>query len=80
MQQARALAGLPEIQSRQKLSDRVDALFRRVLGRHATKNETTSALHFIETANQETEPAGGLNTWEQFSQVLLISNEAIFLD
>ena len=60
--------------------ERVDALFRRVLGRHATKNESASALRFIAEAKNDTDPANGLNDWEQLAQVLLISNEAIFFE
>jgi hypothetical protein len=58
----------------------VDALFKRALGRRATKQETASALQFIKTAMADTPPENGLTPWEQFAQVLLISNEAVFLD
>ncbi len=80
MEQARALAARPEILRETKPGNRVTALFRRVLGRSPTKNEITSALQFIDGANHDEQAETGLMPWEQFAQVLLISNEAIFVD
>jgi len=80
MEQARAVAAGMETAGEAKPARRVDALFCRVLGRHPTKHETASALQFIEGANNATPPENGLTPWEQFAQVLLISNEAVFVD
>lgn len=80
MEQARALVARPEIAGETKLARQVDALFKRVLGRRATRQEITATLQFIETAQAEAQPDNGLSAWEQFAQVLLISNEAVFLD
>jgi hypothetical protein len=80
MEQARALVARPEIAGETKPARRVDALLCRVLGRHPTKHETASALQFIEAAKSDAQPENGLMPWEQFAQVLLISNEAVFLD
>ncbi len=57
---------------------RVAALFRRVLGREPTVGETEKALRFIGTARSDTGTQP--DPWEQFAQVLLVSNEAVFLD
>ena len=83
MEQAHALAAQPEIASESVPARRVDALFRRVLGRHATGRETSSALRFLEAAEADphTEnPEARLTPWEQLAQVLLVSNEAVFVD
>jgi hypothetical protein len=80
MEQARALVARPEIAGEKKPARQVNALFCHVLGRHATKQETAAALQFIEAAKADTESENGLTPWEQFAQVLLISNEAVFLD
>ena len=80
MEQARALVARPEIAGEKKPARQVNALFCHVLGRHATKQETAAALQFIEAAKADTQPENGLTPWEQFAQVLLISNEALFLD
>jgi hypothetical protein len=80
MEQARALVARPEIAQDTRPARQVDGLFKRVLGRPATKPETTAALQFIEAAKADTPPENSLTPWEQFAQVLLISNEAVFLD
>jgi hypothetical protein len=79
MEQARALAALPEMTGISKPAERVDALFRRALGRTATKHEIASALSFLEASKTDSQP-GGLTPWEQFAQILLVSNEALFID
>jgi hypothetical protein len=79
MEQARALVALPLMTQARNDSERIEALFRRVLCRHATKSEIASALRFLQDAKADAQPKG-LNEWEQLAQVLLISNEAIFLD
>jgi len=80
LEQARALIAHPEIAQVDEPSRRVDALFRRVFGRHSTQSETASSLRFIRTAENEPPPEQGLTAWEQLAQVLLISNESVFVD
>jgi hypothetical protein len=81
MEQARALMNLPDIQSQPGPEETIDALFRRVLGRHAREPEIHSAVRFVREASaaasdNKTAPSA----WEQLAQVLLASNEAVFLD
>ena len=80
MEQARALVARPELAGLAKPAGRVDALFRRVLGRQATKAEAGSAMRFIKSAETDVPSENGLTAWEQFAQVLLICNEAVFVD
>jgi hypothetical protein len=80
MEQARALTARPEIASVENPEQRAQALFRRVLGRSPTQDETRSALRFIESAQADPPPEKSLAPWEQFAQVLLISNEAVFVE
>ncbi len=80
LEQARALAAQPAIQNAAQPVERVDALFFRVLGRHPTSSETISCQRFIQESTTETLPENGLTGWEQLAQVLLISNEAVFVD
>lgn len=80
MEQARALAARPEVVALKKSAPRVEALFRRVLGRAPSRQEIESSLSFIETVSAEETPRDGLTPWEQFAQVLLVSNEAMFID
>jgi len=80
MEQARALVACAEIASATRPAQRVEALFRRVLGRKPTKHEIASALRLVETAGAEEQPKDGLMPWEQFAQVLLATNELLFVD
>ncbi|MCW5550998.1 MAG: DUF1553 domain-containing protein [Verrucomicrobiae bacterium] len=80
MEQARALVARPEIAGEPTPARQVDALFKHALGRRATMQETEAAMGFIEAAKADAQPENGLTPWEQFAQVLLISNEAVFLD
>ena len=78
MEQARALAELSVAEAGADPVRRVDALSRRVLGRSATTGETGQALRFI--AGAAADPTARQAPWEQFAQVLLASNELVFLD
>lgn len=80
LEQARALAAQPAIVDTAQPAQRVDALFLRVLGRHPTSSEAASCQRFIQDASTEPLPENGLTGWEQLAQVLLISNEAVFVD
>jgi hypothetical protein len=79
MEQARALVALPRIAQARNAPEKIDALFQRVLCRRATKAEIASFSRFLQDAKADVEPKG-LSEWEQLAQVLLISNEAMFLD
>jgi hypothetical protein len=80
MEQARTLVARPEIAAQKVPAKRVDALFRRVLGRTPTKAEGTFGMQFVGEAENEPRPDNGLSPWEQFAQVLLVSNEAVFAE
>ncbi|HRI13614.1 MAG TPA: DUF1549 and DUF1553 domain-containing protein [Verrucomicrobiota bacterium] len=77
-QQATALAELPEIANESDPDRRVTALFRRVLGRNPSPSEIARSRAFLEAAAKDTDTQ--LSPWAQLGQVLLASNEAVFLD
>ena len=76
-EQARALARSPEIPPSAGPADRVLRMYRQVLGRNPSEREARLALDFV-TATPV--PGSGLTHWEQLAQVLLVSNESVFLD
>jgi hypothetical protein len=80
MEQARALVARPEIAAQTAPAKRVDALFRGVLGRMPTRAESAFAMQFVSEAENEPRPDNGLSPWEEFAQVLLVSNEAVFVE
>jgi hypothetical protein len=76
MEQARALAA--NVAGLADDSGKAAALIRRILGRPPTGPEISRARQFVETAGAD--PNAKLTPWEQFAQVLLASNELVFLD
>lgn len=80
LEQAHALAAQPQVMQPARPDQRIDALFTRVLGRHATRAECISCDRFVHEAESESIPERGLTAWEQLAQVLLISNEAVFVE
>ena len=61
-------------------AERVKQLYRIVLSRPPTDAERERALRFIQEASADKPTAKGLNAWEQYAQVLLLSNEFAFVD
>jgi hypothetical protein len=77
LEQARALLGRPELSGDLPPEKRIRRLYRRVLGRDADADEIALARAFV---SRPAELAGGLNAWEQYAQVLLLTNEFAFVD
>jgi hypothetical protein len=78
VEQAKALsARLPQSES---LDDglRIDALYRAVLQRQPLATEQTIARQFIAAAQGDS--AAKLGPWEQFAQLLLLTNEVMYVD
>ena len=63
---------------------RIDRLFHFALGRDPTIDELTDALEFVDdgpAVDDKAKLSGSpLSRWEQLAQVLLMSNEFIFVD
>jgi hypothetical protein len=74
--QARAVAALPQLNPSLPTDSRINALFQHILARPASPTEIQQARRFLDTATDEPR----FHRWEQLTQVLLISNEALFLD
>lgn len=78
LEQARRLAARPEVAGEADPARRVAALYRLALGRPARPEEIELALRFIAAppaANQTK-----LSPWEMLAQVVLSTNEFVFLD
>ncbi len=77
--QARAIAARPEVTSPTDPAGKAKALYRLVLQREPTVNEIKLAIEFAAAAS--TEPTKSqLGPWEQWAQVLLLTNEFVFVD
>src|SRR5207248_2246070 len=82
LEQARSLAGRPEVSREADPARRVAALYRVALGRSPSADETRLAVEFVAAAERSRpQPAPSqLNGWQQFAQVLLLTNEVMFVD
>jgi hypothetical protein len=83
IEQARALAARPEITAGTSTEAKISALYRRVFARPPDRAELAAALRFLSTdqSTQNTsQTRSQITPIEQLSQVLLVSNELMFVD
>ena len=78
IEQARALAQRPEISRADSRIAKIQALYQVVLQRRAKREEVALVEKFI--AAQMPASGGGLSPLEKFAQILLFSNELMFVD
>ena len=82
IQQAKALAARPEVSKEPEPAKRVEKLYRLAYGRAPTPDEVQGAVEFIRGEEALASPgtASPLSPWEKYAQVLLQSNEFVFID
>jgi len=76
VEQAKALTNRAEVKNAMTNDAKAKALYRAVLGRNPTREELALALEFAGSSPA----ASAFGPWEQFAQVLLLSNEFAFVD
>lgn len=77
--QAKALAARPEVAAAPDPEAKVRTLHRLALQRNPTTDEIQLALNFVAAANKDATKSQ-LGPWEQWAQVLLLTNEFLFVD
>jgi hypothetical protein len=80
LEQARALVADPTVASAATAEERVAALYRRILGRLPDADERRVGVRFVTSAADRGADRSQLGVWEQYAQVLLLTNEAMFID
>ena len=82
LEQARALAARPEVAGEALPERRVRALYRLILARVPEPADVQAALRFVRAAEAEQQQLkdSRLTAWEQYAQVLLLTNEVMFVD
>ena len=84
MEQVRQLVRRPELQNKQSPEDRVQALYSLVFSRPAEPDEISLGLRFIESQTamkpDAAQSANSMTPWEKYAQVLLMTNEFVFVD
>jgi hypothetical protein len=84
LEQARSLAARPQVAGKLSPADRVESLYQIVFARRPDEAETELALRFVDAAAAEASRSEAarvkLDPWAQYAQVLLASNEFLFVD
>ncbi len=82
IEQAKALAARPEVARAGTIDERVASLYRAALARAATPAEIRAAARFVAPTGSGPGASGHskLTRWEQLAQVLLMTNEFLFVD
>jgi hypothetical protein len=78
--QAGTLAEMIERQAVQDPTQRIEWLYQRVFARSPTKDETTLGIRFIESLAKQKPADDVLPPWQQYAQLLLMTNEFSFVD
>ena len=80
VERAQSLAALPEIAAPAEPADRIQALYRRLFQRPATAEEIDIGQQFLAAASAEMSSEIKLTPWEQYAQLLLLTNEGMYID
>ncbi len=88
LEQARSLANRRQVAGKLAATDRVESLYQLVLARRPDETETELALRFVDavqadaarTAAKGKDATSTLDAWAQYAQVLLASNEFMYVD
>ena len=71
---------MPEVAQATAPSEKVAAIYRAILSRKPTPDEIAVGIAFAEEAGKAKVTGNQLTAWEQYAQVLLLSNEFLFVD
>ena len=77
VERARAVAGSLQ---QEPDGDRVQRLYTRLFARPAEEREVAEGLRFVAGQAAKADGATGLTPWEKYAQVLLATNEFVFVD
>ena len=80
VERAQALAALPEIASATDPAARVQSLYRRLFQRAATADELDIGQQFLAAAESEMSGEIKLSPLVQYAQLLLLTNERMYID
>jgi len=79
-ERARAVVAREEVAKVPDSTAKAMAIYRAILSRNPTTDEATLAVAFVQEAGKVKPTGNQLAAWEQFAQVLLLSNEFLFVD
>ncbi|MFO0801959.1 MAG: PSD1 and planctomycete cytochrome C domain-containing protein [Gemmataceae bacterium] len=79
IEQAMSLAARPEVAKAAEPAAKVKAMYRLTLARDPDADEVRIGVAFVAAAEKSTEKQA-LGAWAQFAQILLLTNEMMFVD
>ncbi len=80
IEQAMAFVARPEIQSPADPRQRITAIYHLLFTRPPSDNELTAGVDFIAAAEANKTDADKLTPWQQYAQLLMLTNEFMFVD
>jgi hypothetical protein len=80
IEQAKAVAARSEVADASNQESKIASLYRLVLDRQPDKDEVAIGRQFIATVEDGPNDAMKMNAWEQYAQLLLLSNEVMYVD
>ena len=80
IEQARALAARPEISGACCDEEKISALYRLALHRQPDHDELGLGRDFVSSASRSPVEGDKLSVWEQYAQLLLLTNEVMYVD
>ena len=79
-ERSRAVIARDEVAKVTDPASKATAIYRAILGRNPTSEEVATTMAFALDAAKAKPTGAQLTAWEQFAQVLLLSNEFLFVD
>jgi hypothetical protein len=80
IEQAKAIMSVPEVAGATGEEQRIKAIYKTVLARLPLPEELAISQQFIASSSDESNAPSQLNKWEQYAQLLLLTNEFMFVD
>jgi hypothetical protein len=80
VEQAKALVARPEVQGQVDPAQRIEVLYRLLFGRPPASDEAAVSRQFLAASIQDPAGSAKLSPWEQYAQLLLLTNEFLYVD
>jgi hypothetical protein len=80
LNQARAFAARLQTEAGDDVAARIQLAFRLAFSREPTAAELQLGLDYLSAADTDSQPENSLSRWERYAQILLASNEFLYID
>lgn len=80
IERAQAISGREEVQAAGSVTERIEALYRALFAREPGAEELRIGQAFLDAEAAPPESTPGLDPWQQYAQLLVMSNAFAFVD